>query len=57
MALLEECFIVEAGFEVSYAQAITSVVHSVLLLPPDQDVGPTGPPVLCLPACAMQPPG
>lgn len=46
-----------AGFEVSCAQATTSVVHRVLLPPPDQDVGLTGPPVPCLPACAMQPPG
>jgi hypothetical protein len=40
--LLEEWH-VEAGFEVSYAQAIPSVAHSVLLLPPDEDVVPSAP--------------
>ena len=31
---------VGVGFEVSYAAAIPSVVHSLLLLPVDQDVEP-----------------
>ena len=39
-----------AGIEVSYAQAIPSVAHSVL--PADQDVGLLALPALCLPACS-----
>ena len=40
-----------AGFEVSYAQAMSSVAHSLLLLPVDQAVGILAPPTPCLPAC------
>ena len=32
------CITVWVGFEVSYAQAMPSVEHSLLLLPVDQDV-------------------
>jgi hypothetical protein len=42
---------VGAGFEVSYAQAMPSVAHS-LLLPADQDVEISAPsPAPCLPPC------
>jgi hypothetical protein len=38
VALLEEVCHFEVGFEVSYAQAMPSVVHSPLLLSMDQDL-------------------
>lgn len=48
MALLK-CVNVEAGFEVSSAQATPSVVQNILLLPADQDVElPVPSPAPCL---------
>ena len=42
----------EVGFEVSCAQAMLSVAHSLLLLPLDPDVELSAPsPVPCLPVC------
>jgi hypothetical protein len=38
-----------AGFVVSYAQAMHSVTHSLLLLPVDQDVDLSAPSAPCLP--------
>ena len=40
----------EAGFQVIYAQAMPTAVHSLLLLPVDQDVELSAPPAPCLPA-------
>jgi hypothetical protein len=41
----------EVGFEVSYAQATSSVAHSLLLLPVDPNVKLSAPSqALCLPA-------
>jgi hypothetical protein len=37
------------GFEISYAQAASSVTHSLLLLPADQEVVRSAPPALRLP--------
>jgi hypothetical protein len=52
VALLEEVCHCGMGFEVSYAQAILSVVYSLLLLPSDQDVDLSAPsPAPCLPTC------
>ena len=53
MTLLEEVLVtVEVGLEVSYAQAMSSAVHSLLRLPVDQDAELSAPsPALCLPAC------
>ena len=42
----------EAGFEVSYAQAMPSVEQNLLLLPMNQDVGHAAlSPAKCMPAC------
>ena len=42
----------EVGFEVSYAQAMPSVAHSLLLLSVDQDVKLSAPSLaLCLSEC------
>lgn len=38
MALFKEMCHCRAGFQVSYAQAMPSVIHSVLVLPADRDV-------------------
>ena len=38
-----------AGLQVSYAQALSSVAHSLLLLPSDEDVELSVPPAPCLP--------
>ena len=47
-----KCSTVEAGFEVSYAQATPSVEHSLLLLLVDQDVDLSdSSPAPCLPSC------
>jgi hypothetical protein len=37
----------EAGFEVPYAQATSSVAHSLLLLPADQDIELLASPAHC----------
>ena len=51
MALFKEVCRVESGFEVIYAQATSSVVYSLLMLPADQDVElPAPSPALCMPA-------
>jgi hypothetical protein len=42
---------VGAGFEVSHAQALSSVIHSFFLLSTDQDVEPSAPLAPCLPLC------
>jgi hypothetical protein len=42
--------LVEAGFEISYAQATPSVAHTLLLLPGDQEVEFSALPAPCLPA-------
>jgi hypothetical protein len=47
-----KCVTVGVGFEVSYAQAMTTVTHSLLLLPADQDVELSAPSLApCLPVC------
>ena len=49
VALLVEVCPVEAGFEVTYAQAVPSMVHSFLLLLGDQVVELSAPsPASCL---------
>ena len=47
--LVEEVCHCGESIEVSYAQAMLSVEHSILL-PLDQEVEPTAPPAPCLPA-------
>ena len=47
-----KCVTVEVGFEVSYAQAMPSVTHSLLLLPADQDTELLAFPAPCL-ACKL----
>ena len=51
MTLLEKCVTVGVGFEVSYAEAVPSVAHSLLLLPGDQDVELLALLASCQPAC------
>ena len=59
VALLHGCGLVGGSvllyvldFEVLYAQAMLSVVHSLVLLPVDQDVELSAPsPAPCLPEC------
>lgn len=53
VALLEECVTVGVG---SYAQAMPSVAHSLLLLPPDRYAELSVPPAPYLPACSHVPP-
>lgn len=48
VALLRKSVTVGVGLEV-YAQALSSVAHGLLLLPVDQDVAVSAPPVPCLP--------
>ena len=40
-----KCITVEVAFEVIHAQALPSVAHSLLLLPSDQDVELSAPPL------------
>ena len=52
VVLLEEVCHCRVGFEVSYAQTMPSVAHSLLFLPTSQDVELSDPSLApCLPVC------